>query len=96
MESLPYVSSHMLWHCHYQCHVSVQDTVPVLQYRYKLQKKIMYFMDQMILHEKNEYHIGVVVLYKKDLTIEIHTLDVFSLPTRQNDICCKIKMRIEW
>ena len=56
----------------------------------------MYFIDQMILHEKNEYHIGVVVLYKKDLTIEIHTLDVFSLPTRQNDICCKIKMCIEW
>lgn len=50
----------------------------------------------MILHEKNEDPIGVVVLYKKDLTVEIHILDVFSLPTRQNDICCKIKMSIEW
>ena len=65
MESLPYISSHTLWYCHYQCHVSVQDIVPVLQCRYKLQKKIMYFIDKMILHEKKEYHIGVVVLYKK-------------------------------
>ena len=32
----------------------IRTTVPVLQYRYKLQKKIMYFTDQMILHEKNE------------------------------------------
>ena len=56
----------------------------------------MYFIDQIILHEKNSYHIGVLVLNKKYLAIEIHTLDVFSLPTRQNDICCKIKMCIEW
>ena len=54
VESLPYISSHMLRHYYYQCHVSVQDIVPVRQYRYKLQKKIMYFTDQMILHEKNE------------------------------------------
>ena len=91
-----YISSHILRHYHYQCHVSVQDIVPVRQYRYKLQNKIFYLTDQMILHEKNEDPIGVVVLYKKDLTVEIHILDVFSLPTRQNDICCKIKMSIEW
>ena len=41
------------------------DIRTVLQYRYNLQKKIMYFIDKMILHEKKEYHIGVVVLYKK-------------------------------